>query len=119
MNQKDFYKQLTQGLRITAKIKGIEGLYIHKIANPDFDLCISIPFTKLSTYGNHVLVKAKRNVITLQFNKAVDKKFYNRNSYKEETKFIDYRYNYREKMVILTEEEILQFLLHDFVIEKK
>ena len=67
MNQKDFYKSLTQGLRITAKIKGIEGLDIHKISNPNFDLHISLPFTKLSTYGNCVMVKINRNVITLQF----------------------------------------------------
>ncbi|AIX12547.1 hypothetical protein WRP3_044 [Lactococcus phage WRP3] len=117
MNQKDFYKQLTQGLRITAKIQSIEGLNIHKISNPDFDLHISIPFTKLSTYGNCVLVKINRNVITLQFEKAIHKKYYSNSSYKIETKIIDYRYSFKENMVILTEEEILKFLRKDFVTE--
>ena len=110
MNQKDFYKRLTQGLRITAKIKGIEGLNIHRIANPNFDLCISMPFHNLSTYGNCVLVKINRNVITLQFEKAIHKKYYSNSSYKIETKTIDYRHSFKENMVILTEEEILKLL---------
>lgn len=117
MNQKDFYKALTQGLRVTAKIKGIEGLNIHRIANPDFDLCISMPFHNLSTYGNCVLVKINRNVITLQFEKAIHKKYYSNSSYKRETKIIDYRHSFKGNMVILTEEEILKFLRHDFVTE--
>lgn len=117
MNQKDFYKQLTQGLKVTAKIKGIEGLNIHKIVNPDFDLHISLPFTKLSTYGNCVMVKINRNVITLQFEKAIHKKYYSNSSYKKETKTIDYRHSFKGNMVILTEEEILKFLRKDFVTE--
>lgn len=114
MNKKDFYKSLTQGLKITAKIKGIEGLDIHKISNPDFDFSISLPFTKLSTYGNNVLLKIDRNVITLQFNRAVDRKYKNNNSYESKNKIIDYRYSYRENMVILTENEIMEFLLKKF-----
>lgn len=117
MNKKDFYKQLTQGLKITAKIQNVEGLNIHKITNPDFDLHISIPFTKLSTYGNCVLVKINRNVITLQFEKAIHKKYYSNSSYKKESKIIDYRYSFKGNMVISTEEEILKFLKHDFLTE--
>lgn len=114
MNKKEFYQKLTQGLRVTAKIKGIENLDIHKISNPDFDLHISVPFTKLSTYGNNVMVKINRNIITLQFNKAIDKKYINNNSYESKNKNIDYRYSYKANMVILTENEILDFLLKEY-----
>ena len=112
MNQKDFYKRLTQGLRITAKIKGIEGLNIHKIANPDFDLYVGLPIEKRSTYGNRILLKICRNVLTIKFFKALGN-----GKYKEETKTIDYRHSFRGNMVILTEEEILKFLRKDFVTE--
>ncbi|MDN6719025.1 MAG: hypothetical protein L0L51_10570 [Lactococcus lactis] len=113
MNQKDFYKSLTQGLRVTAKIKGIEYLYIHKIENPDFDLYIGLPIEKQrSTYGNRILLKICRNVLTIKFFKALGD-----GKYKEETKIIDYRYNFKKNMVILTEKEILKFLKHDFVTE--
>lgn len=112
MNQKDFYKQLTQGLRITEKIQSIEYLYIHKIKNPDFDLYIGLPIEKRSTYGNRILLKICRNVLTIKFFKALGN-----GKYKEETKTIDYRHSFKENMVILTEEEILKFLRKDFVTE--
>lgn len=114
MNKKEFYHRLIQGLKVTAKIRGIENLDIHKIVNPDFDLHISIPFTKFSTYGNNVMVKINRNVITLQFNKAINKKYINNNSYESKNKIIDYRYSYKENMVILTENEIIDFLLKEY-----
>lgn len=117
MNKKEFYQRLIQGLKITAKNRGIENLDIHKISNPDFDLHISLPFTKLSTYGNNIMLKINRNVITLQLNKAINKKYINNNSYESKNKTIDYRYNFKENMVMLTEEEILKFLRHDFVTE--
>lgn len=112
MNQKDFYKRLTQGIKITSKIQGIENIDIHTIQNRDFDLYVGLPIEKLSTYGNTVLLKICRDVITIKFLKALGN-----GKYKEENKTIDYRYSYKENMVILTEEEILKFLKHDFVTE--
>ncbi|AHC94132.1 LamB/ Ycsf family protein [Lactococcus phage phiL47] len=112
MNKKDFYKALTQGIKITSKIQGIENIDIHTIQNPDFDLYIGLPIEKRSTYGNRILLKICRNVLTIKFFKALGN-----GKYKEETKTIDYRYNYRSNMVILTEEEILKFLRKDFVTE--
>lgn len=112
MNQKDFYKALIQGLRITAKIKGIESLDIHKISNPNFDLYIGLPIEKLSTYGNMIFLKICRNVLTIKFFKALGN-----GKCKEETKTIDYRHSFKGNMVVLTEEEILKFLRHDFVTE--
>lgn len=117
MNKKEFYNRLTQGLKITAKTQGIDGLNIYK--NIYNDLHIYLPFEKLSTYGNYVNVKINKNVITLQFKKAVDKKYYTNNSYEIENKTIDYRNGYQNNMVILTEKEIFKFLTYDFVTEKK
>lgn len=112
MNKKDFYKSLTQGLKITSKIQGTENIDIHTIQNRDFDLYVGLPFKASSTYGNMILLKICRNVLTIKFFKALGN-----GKYKEENKTIDYRYSYKENMVILTEKEILKFLKHDFVTE--
>lgn len=109
MNKKEFYQKLTQGLKVTAKIKGIENLDIHKIQNRDFDLYVGLPIKERSTYGNKVLLKICRDVVTIKFFKALGNE-----KYKEENKTIDYRYSFKANMVILTENEILDFLLKEY-----
>lgn len=112
MNKKEFYKRLTQGIKITSKIQGTENIDIHTIQNRDFDLYVGLPIEEHSTYGNKILLKICRDVLTIKFLKALGN-----GKYKEETKIINYRYSFNGNMVILTEEEILRFLRHDFVTE--